>query len=105
MRWWPREPRAVTRGRRTDLVFIALGAIPLAATASPALGGTSFMIYSSRYESHYLTIAFKYLLQAINTLRIPGSEGSGRWSRKSTCRPPSTNGERRRSLFGTFLRA
>jgi glycosyltransferase involved in cell wall biosynthesis len=34
------------------------------------LGGTSFMVYSPRWGSAYLTIAFKYLSQTIGTLRI-----------------------------------
>ena len=34
------------------------------------LGGSSFMVYSSRYGSRYLTVPFKYLSQAIRTLRI-----------------------------------
>jgi len=34
------------------------------------LGGKSFMVYSARYGSNYLTVAFKYLSQTIKTLRI-----------------------------------
>lgn len=34
------------------------------------LGGRSFMVYSPRYGSHFLTVPFKYFSQAIKTLRI-----------------------------------
>ena len=34
------------------------------------LGGKSFMVYSPRFGSRYLTVPFKYLAQTIKTLRI-----------------------------------
>lgn len=38
------------------------------------LGGTSFMVYSPFWGSHYATIAFKYVAQAIKTLGILARE-------------------------------
>jgi len=56
---------------RTGMVFISWAPFCSRSDSIAArLGGKSFMVYSPRYGSRYLTLPFKYLSQTIKTLRI-----------------------------------
>jgi hypothetical protein len=57
--------------KRKGIVFISWAPFCSRSDSIAArLGGKSFMVYSSRYGSRYLTVPFKYLSQTIETLRI-----------------------------------
>src|SRR5438094_35646 len=56
---------------RTPLAFISWAPFcSRSDSIAMRLGGASFMVYSRRWGSNYLTIVFKYLSQTIKTLRI-----------------------------------
>jgi glycosyltransferase involved in cell wall biosynthesis len=57
--------------QRTGIVFVSWAPFCSRSDSIAAhLGGRSFMVYSQRYGSKYVTAPFKYLSQTIKTLRI-----------------------------------